>query len=88
MCEGPPNPSLGQFSVPPRQDIDQSCARVAPGFGDVNVSVSRDVRNVAPSSFNPMSLLFPFSDSGFASLSASVPSSSSPTFSSYFFFCS
>ena len=77
---GPPLPSLGQFSVPPRQDFDQSRACVAPGFGNVNVSVSRDVRNVAPSpspSFNPTSLLFPFSDSGFASLPASVPSSSS-----------
>ena len=81
---GPPNPSLGQFSVPLRQDFDQSRARGTPGFGNVHESVSRDVRNVAPSpspSFNPTSLLFPLSDSGFASLPASVPPSSSPAFS-------
>ena len=82
---GPPLPSLGQCSVPNMQDFDQSCARVAPGLGNINVSVSHDVHNVAPSastSFGPSSLLFPFSDSGFASLPASVPPSSAPTFSS------
>ena len=33
---GPPNPLLGQFSVPSRQDFDQSRARGAPGFGNVH----------------------------------------------------
>ena len=59
---GPPNPSLGQFSDPSRQDLDQSRARGAPGYGILHDSISRDVRNVAPSpspSFNPTSLLFP-----------------------------
>ena len=81
---GPPNPSLGQFSDPSRQDFDQSRARGAPGFGLLHDAFSRDVRNVAPSpspSFNPTSLLFPLSDSGFASLPSSVPFSSSPAFS-------
>ena len=32
---GPQNPLLGQFSVPSRQDYDQSRARVAPSFGTV-----------------------------------------------------
>ena len=77
---GPPNPSLGQFSDPIRPAFDQSRARGAPGFGNFHDSPSGDIRNVAPSpspSFNPSSLLFPMSDSGFASLPTSVPSSSS-----------
>ena len=80
---GAPNSSLGQFSDPYRQDLDQSHGRGAPGFGLLHDASSRDVRNVAPSlstSFNPTSLLFPLSDSGFASL-PSVPFSSSLAFS-------
>ena len=68
---GLPNPSLGQFSDPSRQDFNQSRARGSPGYGILHDSISRDVRNVAPfpsPSFNPTSLLFPLSDSGFASL--------------------
>ena len=81
---GPHNTSLGQFKVPSRQVFDQLRARVTPAFGYVYVSVSRDVRSVAASpssSFNPATLLFPFSDSGFASLPSSMPSYSSPAFS-------
>ena len=80
---GTPNPSLGQFSNPYWQDLDQSRARGAPGFGLLHDAFCRDVRNVAPSpsaSFNPTSLLFPLSDSGFASL-PSVPFLSPPAFS-------
>ena len=81
---GLPNPSLGQFSDPYRQDLGQSHARGAPGFGLLHDAFSRDVHNVAPSlsnSFNPLSLLFPLFDSGFASLPSSVPFLSSPAFS-------
>ena len=81
---GPPNPSLGQFSDPYRQDLDQSHAHGAPGFGLLHDAFSRDVHNVAPSpstSFDPTSLLFPLSDSDFASVPSSVPFSSSPDFS-------
>ena len=81
---GSHNPSLGLFSVPSRQVFNQVCVFVTPAFGYVYVSVSRDVRSVAPSPsscFNPASMLFLFSDLGFASLPSSMPSYSSLAFS-------
>ena len=80
---GPSIPSLGQFSDPYQQDLVQPRVRGAPSFDILHDAYSRDLRNVTPSpspSFNPMSLLFRLSDSGFASLPSSVPFSSSPAF--------
>ena len=57
----PPLPSLGQFSVPNMQDFDQSRARVAPGFGNVNVSVSHDVRTLRLYCFPFLILVLPLS---------------------------
>ena len=82
---GPSHPSLGQFSDLNRQDLGQSRVRGAPGYDLLHDAASRDLCNVASSpspSFNPTSLLFPLSDSGFASLPSSfVLFSSSPAFS-------
>ena len=81
---GPSTPLLGQFSDFNRQDFDQSQVRVAPGYDLLHDVYSHDLCNVAPSpssSFNPTSLLFPLSDSGFVSHPPSVPFSSSPAFS-------
>ena len=77
-----PTPSVGHVSDSFRQDFGQSCVRDAPGSSYVHNVSAHDAHNVAPSvssSFTPLSLLFPLSDSGFVSRPPSVAlSSSSP----------
>ena len=54
---------LGQFSVLNMQDFDQSRDHVAPGFGNINVSVSHDLRNFLLLPLLPLTLrlyCFPF----------------------------
>ena len=81
---GPHIPLLGQVSAPVPWDNDQSRVRGATGFGMGSVSVHvSDVafHPSASTSFDPSFLLFPSSDSGFASLPFSRPSSSTPSLS-------
>ena len=66
---GSPFPPLGRDSVPANRGFNQLRNRCDPGMSQVNVS--GNVHGVTPS-FHP-SLLFPFSDSGFSSLPASLP---------------
>ena len=69
-----PFPPLGRDSAPVNRGLDQLRDRSDPGISQLNIS--GNVCGVPSSSFDP-SLLFPFSDSGFSSLSASLPPSSS-----------
>ena len=72
---GSPSPSLG-VSAPIIGRSDQLRDRSDVGFTQ---HVSADIHSVprSVSSFDPTTLLFPFSDSGFSSLSASAPPLSS-----------
>ena len=86
---GSPFPPLGEFT-PVSGDHDQLRSRGVSGF--TQHVISADVHDVphSVSSFDPTSLLFPFSDSGFSSLSSHPPpsiplssfTSSLPSFSS------
>ena len=71
---GPPYPPFGDFT-PVSGDSDQLCSHGVSGF--TQHVVSADIHDVPRSvaSFNPTSLLFPFSDSGVSSLSSLTPSS-------------
>ena len=79
---GSPFPPLGEFT-PVSGSQDQLRSRGMPGFTQHIVSADvHDVLRSVSSTFDPSSLLFPFSDSGFSSLSSHPPlslPSSSPT---------
>ena len=72
---GSPYPSLGDFT-PVSGTSDQLRSRGVSGF--IQHVVSADVHDMPKSvaSFDPTSLLFPFSDSGVSSLSSLTPTSS------------
>ena len=78
---GPHIPSLGQVSAPVSWVNERSHVHGATGFGLGNVTVNVSDVDFPPAStsFDPFSLLFPSSDSGFASIPFSRPSSSSTT---------